>query len=313
MRISILFLFVYSLLYSYAQDHISVEVNGVKTVYGLQSVKKIIYSSGVPVFYFNDGTTTEVNLLRLDFPIFDSLNTNIVTKINSCDSNENPVVVVSIGGGLAPMNVLWSNGDTGDYLNDVTPGWYNVTVSDATGWSVIDSVFIENYEPLMVSAAVTSTSGVEENDGSIVLSVSGGNPPYSVFWDNGQASAFIQHLHPGLYGFTVVDNAGCTFSDSIQVVASSVGLENFDSNQYLSLYPNPTKDFLYLKQSQGAQQISEIQICLNDGRILSHSLIEQSENQLIELYEVKDMESGAYLIRILFANGGFITKSFIKL
>ena len=61
---------------------------------------------------------------------------------------------------------------------------------------------------LGVSCVVVQPSTQESNDGAASLSISGGTPPYTITWDNGNIAAAIGNLSVGEYGATVVDYYG---------------------------------------------------------------------------------------------------------
>lgn len=56
-----------------------------------------------------------------------------------------------------------------------------------------------------ISCVVLQPSNFESNDGAASLNISGGTPPYTIIWDNGNISPAIGNLSVGEYGATVVD------------------------------------------------------------------------------------------------------------
>ena len=55
------------------------------------------------------------------------------------------------------------------------------------------------------------------NDGAIYGTTTGGNPPYTYFWSNGDTTEDISNLSSGAYFIGVMDADGCVFTDSITV------------------------------------------------------------------------------------------------
>ncbi|MEZ4919311.1 MAG: SprB repeat-containing protein [Saprospiraceae bacterium] len=90
----------------------------------------------------------------------------------------------------------WTGGGTnGNGVSSTEPftitglngGNYTVTVTDGTGCSGIVSVFIVEPPAINLSATwVNATCGA--SNGSINLTVSGGNPGYTYLWSNGYRS-----------------------------------------------------------------------------------------------------------------------------
>lgn len=62
--------------------------------------------------------------------------------------------------------------------------------------------------PLGVECSVTNVTKVGMSNGSIYLTVTGGTPPYFIFWSNGNIGPYINNLSVGTYTATVVDYYG---------------------------------------------------------------------------------------------------------
>ncbi len=87
-----------------------------------------------------------------------------------------------------------------------------VIISDGT-CTVTDSVFIPFPPPLEPGpdTEVNRVSCFGLSDGSISMDVTGGMPPYSYSWSNGDMGAVIQNLPQGMYVATITDDNGCQF------------------------------------------------------------------------------------------------------
>jgi hypothetical protein len=64
----------------------------------------------------------------------------------------------------------------------------------------------------VVSLIVTDLACFEDNSGEIALEVTGGTPPYTFLWSNGDETATISNLAAGTYSGVLTDSAGCTIS-----------------------------------------------------------------------------------------------------
>lgn len=62
--------------------------------------------------------------------------------------------------------------------------------------------------PLVISASWQHTDCYPTSTGSVMLSVSGGNPPYGYAWSSGETSPGINGKSAGAYTVTVTDNGG---------------------------------------------------------------------------------------------------------
>jgi len=143
---------------------------------------------------------------------------------------------ITVTGGNAPYTFNWSNGTTTANLNNLAPGIYNVTVIDANGCEVSDSVTIQDVDcsSLSVTSSATNQSYYQTNDGTASLNVSGGVTPYAFNWSNGSASSNLSNLSPGTYSVVITDAVGCTIFNSVNIQAvncSSLSLASSVTNQ----------------------------------------------------------------------------------
>ncbi|MFH1320500.1 MAG: T9SS type A sorting domain-containing protein [Bacteroidota bacterium] len=128
----------------------------------------------------------------------------------SCNGGNDGTADLTVSGGTTPFNYLWSIGDTTEDILGVSSGAYIVTVTDANGCNVSDTVIIN--EPSLLLA---STSGIDATcngscDGTASVTVSGGVSPYSFLWSSGGISSTETGLCIGTYTITVTDVNGCT-------------------------------------------------------------------------------------------------------
>lgn len=84
--------------------------------------------------YVNQGNYATNGISGLDSLFATSLAIQVTASPDSCGLTVG-AVSVSISGGLAPYDILWSTGDTTATVSNLTGGTYSVTVSDAGGCS----------------------------------------------------------------------------------------------------------------------------------------------------------------------------------
>ena len=83
------------------------------------------------------------------------------------------------------------------------------------------SMYCSTQTLAQITAEITNASNVNANDGSIVLSVQGGMPPYSYEWNYGsQNTNQLLNLNPGTYCVTVTDVFGCCSLEECYTVES---------------------------------------------------------------------------------------------
>ncbi len=153
------------------------------------------------------GCTIE-NLVTVDAPESLKLDYNITipTCYEGCDGN----IALDIAGGLAPYTYQWSTGSTDKDLSKICAGEYRVTITDAKGCLIIESITIENPEQLIVELGEDITLC---KDQSVLLDASISDPNASYQWNstNGFTSVdpIIEVSEQGIYEVEVINSVGC--------------------------------------------------------------------------------------------------------
>jgi hypothetical protein len=145
--------------------------------------------------------------------------------VDNCDSlGAGGTLRAVIDGGYLPYQFNWSNGATGVSSNDtlilqgVSPGDYNVTLTDDRGCVFVSDSFSVVYPGLLTAFiptnGVTDVSCVSGSDGAVNVMVSGGVEPYTFVWVNGQNDTVStiqnpQGLPAGNYTLTITDFIEC--------------------------------------------------------------------------------------------------------
>ena len=208
----------------------------------------------------------------------------IATTNVSCYGLNNGTVSVMATGGFTPYAFDYGTASP----NALSQGVYNVTVTDSNNCPSASSSFtvIEPGE-LIINATPINVSCNGFNDGSILVSVSGGSFPFSFSWSgpNNFFSPFqnINNLVPGNYNLYLVDANGCTASYSVLILEpnllnATVITTNVSCN-------NGTDGVITLLPTGGAQPYSFV---WNNGSGL--------QNQV-------NISAGNYFVSVSDANG----------
>ena len=177
-------------------------------------------------------------------------------QIVSYTDYSNGSVAMRINHGTAPYVITLENGET--YTSDsdtltmenVTPGIHFYTITDARGcteFSTIDAVpaDCENV-PIYVTGNVVNTTSVTTPNGSISLTVSGGEAPYTYYWITGETTESISGLYPDEYWVYVNDNNGCYGAEifNVEYVPSENLFDELyiDVNYHIEVVTVPTSD-----------------------------------------------------------------------
>jgi len=141
---------------------------------------------------------------------------------NQCNKDcEGSIEITDLINGTEPYTYLWSTGSTENHIDSLCAGIYTVTVTDANNCSLEHDYEITQPDALIPNASATDETSNGANDGTATCDPSGGTPPYSYSWSNGQNTQSITGLAPGNYTITVTDSLQC---NAIQtVVVNSFG------------------------------------------------------------------------------------------
>lgn len=129
--------------------------------------------------------------------------------------------IVHVDTGTAPYTYLWSNGDTDSVLNDVEGNmFYSVTVTDAHGCTGTANIYVpDSNKPVITPQVIKPLCG--SPTGTINLSISRGQPPYTYVWSPAvSTTATATNLYSGSYIVTVTDANGCASTKSILMIDS---------------------------------------------------------------------------------------------
>jgi subtilisin-like proprotein convertase family protein len=135
----------------------------------------------------------------------------------SCNGQNDGTATVSVSGGVTPYSYLWNNNATTASISSLSAGTYICTVTDANSCTKSQSITITQPNAINITASSSNVSCNGGNDGTANVSVSGGNSPYSYFWNNNATTASISSLTAGTYTCTVTDNNNCTKTQSVSI------------------------------------------------------------------------------------------------
>lgn len=132
-----------------------------------------------------------------------------------CGPDDKGQIKLNAFGGCFPYTYSWSHDPalTDDQADNLEPGTYTVTVTDATGCVSIKTIEIEiPVAKLNVFGSVTYDCASPNNTGQINIQAVGGNDnDYDYSWshDPSITTPDLENLTPGSYTVTVEDNLGC--------------------------------------------------------------------------------------------------------
>ncbi|HNQ68964.1 MAG TPA: gliding motility-associated C-terminal domain-containing protein [Bacteroidales bacterium] len=165
---------------------------------------------------------------------FVNLSVSITADPISCSGVNDGSLTANPSGGNTPYIYNWSTtpAQTTQTISGLGVGTYYVTVTDANGCTSSASKSLTM--PPSLSVDLSSISNVRcygNNDGSAVVTASGGTSPYSIVWNPSYLNGFSQSfLAPGAYAYTVTDLNGCygtgsfTITEPTEITATATSI-----------------------------------------------------------------------------------------
>ncbi len=164
-------------------------------------------------------STVYTNLIVADSLIADAQPGTLASSATAADGS----VIANETGGTAPYTYLWSNGATSQLNDNIPPGNYCVTITDAIGCTAEDCVDLD-FSILSANASGDALDCFGDSDGTISFSVSDGVAPYTYSYENtnnptavgaGNINAdgdliVINSLPAGNYQIEIEDDNGST-------------------------------------------------------------------------------------------------------
>ena len=201
----------------------------------------------------------------------------------SCSSPSDGGISLQVQGGNAPYSFSWSDGVTTQNRENLSPGTYQVIVTDQAGCSATAGIAVSTGSSISIAGITTNASCGVGNDGAIDLTVQGGTAPYTFSWTNGKTTEDVDNLSAGIYSVQVTDATGCTALKSFSV----------KTNASLSVSANVTRTSC-TDDASGA-----IDLTINGGT--APFTFSWSNGETTE--DISGLTAGFYSVEILDANG----------
>ena len=161
-------------------------------------------------------------------PTFPNSLSALVVDVN-CFNASTGQIDLSVNSFNTGFVYQWDNGLSTEDLTNIPAGIYTVIVTDDEFCQDTLSLTVNQSSLIQINSSMTPVSCFNIDDGLIDLTVSGGTPPYTYLWSNGDTLQDIDTLTAGTYFVTVTDSLGCTQTSSIDVTQPAASLNYSDS------------------------------------------------------------------------------------
>jgi hypothetical protein len=224
-----------------------------------------------------------------------------------CNGN---ALTLDAGNAIPGISYVWSDNSTAQTLTLNSAGTYWAMVNDVNGCSGSDTINVSVLNP-PAGDSIIVTAG---NNMDYTFSIANGNGINTYDWQFGdnsahdaQASPVHTYTQQGTYIVTVVLSNECgdiTLSKSIAV--KPTGITETDATRLgISLYPNPTQDYVYLEFHKKIH----VQY-INLSNVLGQEVLRHSG--MARKLNVQALPAGTYYMRIQSDNGSATMKVSIR-
>ncbi len=200
---------------------------------------------------------------------------------------------------------LWSNGSTSASIiidSTMTNGNYtkfSVVVSSPAGCSVSKNFWVKFRPESNVNLGKDTTMCIT---GTMVLNAGSG---YNYLWSNGATTQTISIVGDtvgvGLFHYSVtVERFGCVATDDINIMVNPcLGIDNYEGDFALGIYPNPTKGDFTLNIMGNTASTYNYSILNISGQMIFNGVIETNgSSEFTRNFDMRTQAKGVYFIKI---------------
>ena len=231
---------------------------------------------------------TEIEIVE-EFEISspESISINGLSIMSSCFGADDGEISIQPIGGTGSFDAVWSNGDSGLDIKNLSPGEYTATITDSNDCEISRSYIIQEKDEIQVDFDFSQS-------GSVAVLPSGNSSTFDILWTDGSTEFVRNGLPIGIYDAVITDSFGCQVEISIEINDLNVSTSNL-SEAYWEIYPNPTSGELYISFDPNVlNQDNSIQIYDLFGKLLDEYPISKSNVDDIQLNLT--YKSGVYMI-----------------
>lgn len=157
--------------------------------------------------------------VQIVIPETPSIVINAKVTDNGCFGESKGTIDIAVKGGVQPYGYTWSNGSRTTSLKDLQAGTYRVSILDANGCLIVDSVLVAQPSTVLINTQIKDVNCNGEKNGSITVNSIGGSPPYSYSLTGTSFSSVNQFiaLAAGSYTLGARDSKGCIFNTPVSI------------------------------------------------------------------------------------------------
>ena len=232
------------------------------------------------------------------------LQIEVLKKDVGCKGEQLGFIEVEPRGGVPPYQWNWSTGASIPRIEDLKPGFYQVSLTDITGYSIEKTFEIKVISPITIDFMVSPT---ENNYKTVEAIVNGGEAPYTYIWNTGESEAAILGEVDGTYAVRVIDDNGCHSTRIIGIKDQKPEFYEKDFSSLIKILPNPTDGIISIEYPDKFTHSSNVQLFNNFGQFMRKYPKVLPSTKSIEI-DLKGLKGGLYFVRIEWAGQSILKK-----
>ncbi|MEM6396909.1 MAG: gliding motility-associated C-terminal domain-containing protein [Bacteroidota bacterium] len=159
------------------------------------------------------GCTATIDTFLMPYP---ELTNSFDVQEPLCADDATGAISLVPNGGTTPYTFSWSNSETAPEIEGLTADDYEVTITDALGCELVETITINEPEPLQLDQNVTQPLCFGDL-ANVVFGPSGGSGTYTFSGDL-TGAALTYDLPAGDYNFELLDENNCSLAGLLNIV-----------------------------------------------------------------------------------------------
>lgn len=206
----------------------------------IQSPEIAFNDTGKYIIYAIIETPCQIDTITDTITILSSQSIDISTTADTICKGQSTTLIAT-----GTDTYQWSTGQSSNNIivSPSTTTTYSVTGYSNIGCPAVSSITIYVNNGFDLSY-INNPEICGQNNGSIILEISGGNPPFNYNWSNGSSDSLINNLSSGFYQVTVTDANSCFETANIYVYDHNTVSANFSYAPTNITIDNPVVSFI---------------------------------------------------------------------
>jgi hypothetical protein len=202
------------------------------------------------------------------------------------------------------QSYTWQDGSHNSTYTAFNPGTYWVTVPSGCENSVTDSIQVTASLPISLNLNLNGVSTVCKTALPFTLNAPAGFTSY--LWSTGATTQNLPLTSIGTYSLLAIDANGCESRDTFYVIDCILGINETDTKNSFSIFPNPANEEVQISFSN--PESGTIQVFNNLGQLCFSQEIKSTKQEKLN---ISNWSQGMYLVRFISQNS-FTSQGFVK-